>query len=135
MTGRIKIPKCIICGRPGISLGKFENREIAICYDCAEPLYQCLQELVSLLKDTKPQGRRTKRKPKITLEKFRELVIKAVEERGFAQLFEYCRRYGLSRKDARALADQLAKEKGWVKEETHNKLFIRKAAPEQTSSQ
>ena len=135
MADTIKIPTCIICGRPGIPLGKIDNRDVAICYDCAEPLYQRLEEFVSLLRGAKPRGRRTPRKPKITLEKFRELVIKAVEERGQAQLFEYCRRYGLSRKDARALADQLAKEKGWIKEETHNKLFIRKTAPKQTSSQ
>jgi len=117
-----------------VPLGRINGHEVAICYECVEPLQKRLEDFMLALSGAKPRGRRAKRKPKITLEKFRELVIKAVEERGQAQLFEYCRRYGLSRKDARALADQLSKENGWVIEEKKNKLFLKKVA-EQSAHQ
>ena len=136
MADRIETPKCVICGRPGtlLLLGRIEGKDVAICYGCAELLYLRLGELAPLLKGVKPQ-KRLAPKPGMTFEKFKELVVKAVEERGVAQLFEYCRRYGLSRRDARALADQLVKERGWVKEEVDNKLFVRKAPSQQASTQ
>jgi len=124
MSSRAKFPTCIICGRPGIPIGTIGGKDVIICTNCAEPLYNQLGALISAMRGAKPRARK---RPSITREEFKEMVVKTVEERGQAQLFEYCRRYGISRKDARKLADELAAEKGWVKEEAKGKLYIKKA--------
>lgn len=123
MSSRSKFPTCIICGRPGIPIGVISGKEVVVCTNCAEPLYNQLGSLIAAMRGARP---RLRRRPRISPEEFKEMVIKTVEERGSAQLFEYCRRYGISRKDARKLADELVAEKGWVKEEAKGKLYIKK---------
>lgn len=113
----------MICNRPGIPLGTISGKTIVICTACAEPLHSQLSSLIEAMRGPRP---RAKKKPSISLEEFKSIVVKAVEERGSAQLFEYCRRYGLSRKDARKLVEELVAEKGWVKEEAKGKLYVRK---------
>jgi hypothetical protein len=123
MSSKAKIPTCMICSRPGIPLGAIGGKEVIICVGCAEPLHDLLGSLIEAMKGPRPKP---KRKVGISYEELKQMVAKAVEERGSAQLFEYCRRYGVSRKDARRLADELAAERGWIKEEAGGKLYIKK---------
>jgi len=130
MSSRAKFPTCIICGRPGIPIGTISGKDVVVCTACAEPLHAQLTSLIDAMKGARPRAAR--KRPSISYEQFKEMVVKTVEEKGTAQLFEYCRRYGFSRKDARKLADELAAEKGWVKEEAKGKLYIKK--PEATTA-
>ena len=123
MPSKAKFPTCMICGKPGIPIGTIGGKDVVICTSCAEPLYNQLGALISAMRGTKPRARK---RPSITHEEFKEMVVKTVEERGQAQLFEYCRRYGISRKDARRLAEELAAERGWVREEAKGKLYVKK---------
>jgi len=114
----------MICDKPGIPLGAIGGKEVVVCTGCAEPLHNLLSSLIDAMK--RPRPKPTKKRAGISYEEFKQMVVKAVEERGSAQLFEYCRRYGISRKDARKLADELAAEKGWIKEEAEGKLYIKR---------
>jgi len=73
-----------------------------------------------------------RKKPSMSPEELKGMVAKTVEERGSTNLFEYCKRYGVSRKDARKVAEELANEKGWKIEEAKGKLYLRK--PEQVAA-
>ena len=123
MSSKARIPTCMICGRPGIPLGAISGREVIVCIGCAEPLNDLLSSLIEAMKGPRAKP---KKRAAISLEELKQMVIRAVEERGSAQLFEYCRRYGVSRSDARRLADELASERGWIKEEAGGKLYIKK---------
>ncbi|MEM3921693.1 MAG: hypothetical protein QXG25_02275 [Nitrososphaerota archaeon] len=125
MAARGKFPTCIVCGRPGIPL-QVSGKDVIICVECAPQLHQVLGSLLAAMGASK--GRvAAKKKAAAPLEELKEMIVKAVEERGSASLFEYCRRYGISRKDVRALAEELSKERGWAVEEVGGKLYLKKA--------
>ncbi|MEM1808917.1 MAG: hypothetical protein QXL31_05975 [Thermosphaera sp.] len=98
---------------------------MTVCVGCAPQLHQALGLLLAAM--GAPKGRAAKKKAAAPLEELKEMIVKAVEERGSASLFEYCRRYGISRKDVRALAEELSRERGWAVEEVGGKLYLKKA--------
>lgn len=125
-------PICIICGRPGIPLGSIGGKDVAICADCVRPLYDKLEALIDALK-VKPKV--AAKKPAISLEGFREKLVKDVEEKGSVQAYSYGRRYGISRRDVRRIVQELASEKGWkVEQPDSERLYLRKAEAEVQAS-
>lgn len=126
MSSKPKFPTCIICGRPGIPIGTISQRDVAVCTACAPILYESVGALVSAMAG--PRAKAAPRK-KVTPEELKQLLAKTVESKGSASIYEYGRRYGFSRPDARRIAQELAAEKGWRLEEAGEKLYLRK--PEQ----
>lgn len=132
MSAKPKFPVCVICGKPGIPIGVISQKNVVVCTACAPELYRSLEELVSAMGAPRVGKAVERKKPSMSPEELKGMVAKTVEERGSTNLFEYCKRYGVSRKDARKVAEELANEKGWKIEEVKGKLYLRK--PEQVAA-
>jgi hypothetical protein len=121
----MKIPYCIICGRVGVDFGKVAGRDVAMCPDCARILLPKVQALVEAAAPKRP----AKAVEKITPEKFKELIVKSVDERGSLNVFNAARTHRFSITKAREVAEEIAKEKGWELVTGKGKIILKKPAP------
>jgi hypothetical protein len=121
----MKIPYCIVCGRVGVDFGKVAGRDVAMCPDCARILLPKVQALVEAAAPKRP----AKAVEKITPEKFKELIVKSVDERGSLNVFNAARARGIPIAKAREIAEEIAKEKGWELQTGKMKIILRKPAP------
>jgi len=125
--------KCVICGKPGVTLN-VGGKPIAICVACAPLLQQELTDFISSLSAAgalpKRRGRRPRAvTPMISEEEFKQRLAEKVESRGKISVYEFARRHNFGRPDARKIAEELAKEKGYQIEADRKRLILKKPAP------
>jgi len=127
--------RCVICGKPGVTLS-VAGESFPICVACARVLHQELADFISSLSAAGALPGRRGRKPKaaiavaepVSAEDLKQKLAERVEARGQISVYEFARRHGLGRPEARQIAEELAKEKGYQVEADAKRLILKKPA-------
>jgi len=125
--------KCVICGKPGVTLS-VEGKPFSICVTCAPLLQQELTDFINSLSAAGALPKRRGRRPRavaapVSAEEFKQKLAERVEARGQISVYEFARRHGLGRPQARQIAEELAKEKGYQVQADTKRLILKKPAP------
>ncbi|MEM2697882.1 MAG: hypothetical protein QXF17_01030 [Ignisphaera sp.] len=121
----IDIGSCIICGRPA-PLIDVRGRRVAMCMECIPLLDSLIHPLAEKITGmAKPVKVRVARKA-LTPEQFKEKVLELMEKRGKASITMLGYRWGLKPKEAREVAEALAKEKGYTIRKVRDRIILEK---------